>query len=163
MSAAGNPGVVTEDFSGRTVTIVAASWHQETMAALIASATRVCKAAGANVELIRVPGSFELPIVALEAAKQGANAVVALGVVERGETPHFDYVCSAATQGLTQAALKSGVPMGFGVIMADNAQQVFDRSGLPGSKEDKGAEAAAAAINTALELEKMRDRFGFRL
>ena len=156
MSAAGNPGVVTEDFSGRKVVIVAASWHAEVMTALIASASRVCEQAGAEYEVIRVPGSFEIPIVALEAAKRGADAVVALGVVERGETPHFDYVCSAATDGLTQAALTTGVPMGFGIIMSNNLAQTLDRSGLPGSREDKGAEAAAAAINTAITLAKMR-------
>lgn len=95
-----------------------------------------------------MPGTFELPIAAKAAALSGADVVVALGVVIRGGTPHFDYVCSAATDGLTRAALDTGVPMGFGVLTCDDEAQALDRAGLPGSSEDKGAEAASAAMNT---------------
>jgi 6,7-dimethyl-8-ribityllumazine synthase len=104
------------------------------------------------VSEVRVPGAFELPVAALAAARAGADAVVALGVVIRGGTPHFDYVCQAATTGLTQVALATGVPVGFGVLTCDDEAQARDRAGLPGSSEDKGHEAAQAAVVTVLAL-----------
>jgi 6,7-dimethyl-8-ribityllumazine synthase len=118
------------------------------MDGLIAGACNIIESAGLTPEIHRVPGTFELPIAAKAAALSGADAVVALGVVIRGGTPHFDYVCSAATDGLTRAALDTGVPMGFGVLTCDDEAQALDRAGLPGSSEDKGAEAASAAMNT---------------
>ena len=117
---------------------------------LIAGAERVLDASGATWRLVRVPGSFELPVAAKAALDSGADAVVALGVIIRGGTPHFEYVSSAATDGLTRVALDTGKPVGFGVLTLDDEQQGLDRAGLPGSKEDKGAEAADAAIRTAL-------------
>ena len=125
------------------------------MDALIAGATRVVSEAGVTPEVHRVPGTFELPIACLAAAKSGADAVVALGVVIRGETPHFDYVCQAATDGILQVSLETGVPVGFGVLTCDDEKQALDRSGLPGSKEDKGAQAAAAALNTWVTLKNI--------
>jgi 6,7-dimethyl-8-ribityllumazine synthase len=104
---------------------------------------------------VRVPGTFELPVVAAELARSH-DAVVALGVVVRGGTPHFDYVCSAATDGLTRVALDSGTPVGFGVLTCDDDQQALDRAGLEGSEEDKGYEATAAALRTALTLRSLR-------
>jgi 6,7-dimethyl-8-ribityllumazine synthase len=118
------------------------------MDGLIAGAINIIEGAGITPEIHRVPGTFELPIAAKAAALSGADVVVALGVVIRGGTPHFDYVCSAATDGLTRAALDTGVPMGFGVLTCDDEAQALDRAGLPGSSEDKGAEAASAAMNT---------------
>jgi 6,7-dimethyl-8-ribityllumazine synthase len=118
------------------------------MDGLIAGASNIIEGAGITPEVHRVPGTFELPIAAKAAALSGADVVVALGVVIRGGTPHFDYVCSAATDGLTRAALDTGVPMGFGVLTCDDEAQALDRAGLPGSSEDKGAEAASAAMNT---------------
>jgi 6,7-dimethyl-8-ribityllumazine synthase len=103
-----------------------------------------------------VPGCFELPVAALAAARAGYHAVVALGVVVRGGTPHFEYVCSAATDGLTRVALDTGVPVGFGVLTCDDDEQAFARSGLPGSTEDKGYEAAQAAVATALAINRLR-------
>jgi 6,7-dimethyl-8-ribityllumazine synthase len=99
-----------------------------------------------------VPGSFELPVGAARAAASGADAVVALGVVIRGGTPHFEYVCQAATQGLSSVALTTGVPVGFGLLTCDDEAQALDRAGLEGSKEDKGAEAAEAAVATVVAL-----------
>jgi 6,7-dimethyl-8-ribityllumazine synthase len=128
--------------------IVASSWHTQIMDGLIAGASRIIQDAGITPEIHRVPGTFELPIAAKAAALAGADVVVALGVVIRGGTPHFDYVCSAATDGLTRAALDTGVPMGFGVLTCDDEAQALDRAGLAGSTEDKGAEAASAAMNT---------------
>jgi 6,7-dimethyl-8-ribityllumazine synthase len=101
--------------------------------------------------VVRAPGAFELPVLARALAGRH-DAVVALGVVIRGGTPHFEYVCSAATQGLTQVAVETGVPVGFGLLTCDDEQQALDRAGLPGSKEDKGREAAQAAVATAVTL-----------
>ena len=103
-----------------------------------------------------MPGTFELPVVALALAKEGYDAVVALGVVIRGGTPHFDYVCNAATDGLTRVTLDTGVPVGFGVLTCDNDEQALDRAGLEGSKEDKGWEATSAALETARTLAELR-------
>ncbi|MEL7582393.1 MULTISPECIES: 6,7-dimethyl-8-ribityllumazine synthase [Brevibacterium] len=134
-----------------TVAIIAASWHTEVMDGLIAGAERAAADAGAQTTLIRVPGSFELAVAAARVAKH-FDAVVALGVVIRGGTPHFDYVCSAATDGLNRVALDSGKPVGFGVLTCDNDEQARDRAGLPGSREDKGHEAMTAALATASAL-----------
>ena len=100
-------------------------------------------------------GTVELPVVCQELARTH-DAVVALGVVVRGGTPHFEYVCDAVTAGLTRVALDTGVPVGFGVLTCDTEEQALDRSGLPGSKEDKGREAAEAAIATAVTLGRVR-------
>jgi len=146
------------DAQDMTIAVVAGSWHQAVMEGLISSAVRTCKSAGADVEIMRVPGAFELPIVAQECARSGRyQAVVALGVIIRGGTPHFEYVASAATQGLTRVALDSAVPVGFGLLTCDNEQQALDRSGLPDSVEDKGAEAAEAALATAALLAELRN------
>lgn len=129
------------------VAIIAASWHDRVMDGLIGGATRACEASGVRWELIRVPGSFELPLAcATAAATGGFDALVALGVVIRGGTPHFDYVCRAATDGITRVSLDSGLPIGFGLLTCDTEQQALDRAGLPDSTEDKGAEAAHAAL-----------------
>jgi 6,7-dimethyl-8-ribityllumazine synthase len=131
------------------VAIVAASWHEEVMDGLIDGALRACAEAGIHEPtLVRVPGSFELPVVA-DRGPRPHEAVIALGVVIRGGTPHFDYVCAAATDGLSRVALDHGVPLGFGLLTCDDDQQARDRAGLPGSVEDKGHEAAAAALATA--------------
>ena len=105
---------------------------------------------------MRVPGAFELPVVVAELARQPYDAVVALGVVIRGGTPHFEYVCPAATDGLTRVALDTGVPVGFGLLTCDDEEQALDRAGLPGSVEDKGREAVEAALATALTLAALR-------
>jgi len=152
MSGAGAPQI-TVDGTGLRVTVVAASWHTEVMDGLLAGARRALAAANVtHVKEIRVPGSFELPVAAARAAERGADAVIALGVVIRGGTPHFEYVCSAATTGLTDVSVRTGVPVGFGVLTCDDEQQALDRAGLPGSREDKGAEAVEAAIATVVAL-----------
>jgi 6,7-dimethyl-8-ribityllumazine synthase len=128
------------------VAIVAASWHEAVMAGLIDGARRVLAAAGARVEVIRVPGSFELPLAAQAAIRAGAAGAVALGAIVRGDTPHFEYVAQATAWGLGQVALATGRPVGFGVLTCDDIGQALDRAGLDGSAEDKGAEAAAAVL-----------------
>lgn len=138
------------DSSGLAVTILVTSWHAEVTDALLAGAERALRASGNDLyTIIRVPGAFELPLAAKWAAEDEADAIIALGVVIQGETPHFEYVCDAATQGLNRVQLDYGIPVGFGLLTVDNLQQAIDRSGLPGSKEDKGAEAVEAAIHMA--------------
>ncbi|MEC5151043.1 6,7-dimethyl-8-ribityllumazine synthase [Cryobacterium sp. GrIS_2_6] len=155
MSGAGSPTVVV-DGTGLNIVIIAGRWHDVITDGLIAGATRVLEASGATFSLVRVPGSFELPVAAKVALGNGADAVIALGVIIRGGTPHFEYVSAAATDGLTRVALDTGKPVGFGVLTLDDEQQGLDRAGLPGSKEDKGEEAASAAINTAQVLRALR-------
>ena len=136
---------------GLHVGIVAASWHEVVMNGLIEGATRLCESSGATCEVIRVPGAFELPLgTQLAARSEKFDALVALGVVIQGGTPHFDYVCSAATQGLTRVGLDTRMPIGFGLLTVENEDQALDRAGLPQSREDKGAEAVEAALSMAL-------------
>jgi 6,7-dimethyl-8-ribityllumazine synthase len=155
MSGAGSPEIVT-DATGLKVTIVAGRWHDVITNGLLAGAHRALAAANAEVTEVRVPGSFELPVASKAALDAGADAVVALGVIIRGGTPHFEYVSDAATSGLTQVSLLTGKPVGFGVLTLDDEQQGLDRAGLEGSKEDKGEEAANAAIATAVLLRQIR-------
>ncbi|MBD3777785.1 MULTISPECIES: 6,7-dimethyl-8-ribityllumazine synthase [unclassified Cellulomonas] len=153
MSGSGAPQITT-DGTGLRVVVVAASWHTTVMDGLLAGARRALAAAHVeDVREVRVPGTFELPVAAARAARSGeVDAVVALGVVIRGGTPHFEYVCQAATSGLTDVAVTTGVPVGFGVLTCDDEAQALDRAGLPGSHEDKGAEAAEAAVATVVAL-----------
>jgi 6,7-dimethyl-8-ribityllumazine synthase len=141
---------------GMKVTVIAGSWHDTITDGLIAGAVRVLDAAGANHSLVRVPGAFELPVVAKAALESGVEAVVCLGVIIRGGTPHFEFVSNAATDGLTRVALDTGKAVGFGVLTLDDEPQGIDRAGLAGSREDKGAEAATAAVATALTLRELR-------
>jgi len=156
MSGEGRPDEQRLDGSGLTIAIVHGTWHTRIADGLLAGARRTIAEAGADAVEWPVPGSFELPVVAKAALEAGADAVVALGVIIRGGTPHFEYVSSAATDGLTRVALDTGKPVGFGLLTLDDEQQGIDRAGLPGSKEDKGAEAASAAISTALTLRTIR-------
>ncbi|GAB2697754.1 6,7-dimethyl-8-ribityllumazine synthase [Microbacterium marinum] len=156
MSGHGAPKTERVDGTGLEIVVVAGQWHDVITDGLIAGAARVLDASGASWRLVRVAGSFELPVVAKAALDAGADAAVALGVIIRGGTPHFDFVSAAATDGLTRVALDTGKPVGFGVLTLDDEQQGIDRAGLAGSKEDKGAEAADAALRTALTLRDLR-------
>lgn len=156
MSGAGAPETGNIDGRGLNVVIIAGTWHETISNGLIAGAERVLDAAQATHRLVRVPGSFELAIAAQAAFAGGADAVVALGVIIRGGTPHFEYVSAATTDGLSRVALDAGKPVGFGVLTLDDEQQGLDRAGLEGSKEDKGAEAADAALRTALVTRELR-------
>jgi 6,7-dimethyl-8-ribityllumazine synthase len=144
------------DVAGLRVAVVAASWHKQVMDGLLAGARRALDDSNVVATVVRVPGSFELPVMASALADQGHDAVIALGVVIRGGTPHFDYVCSAATDGLSRVALDTGVAIGFGLLTCDTEKQAIDRAGLPGSSEDKGYEAASAALVTAAALRRVR-------
>ncbi|MBC7724012.1 MAG: 6,7-dimethyl-8-ribityllumazine synthase [Burkholderiaceae bacterium] len=156
MSVAGAKPVETVDGTGLAVTVVAGLWHEKIAEGLLAGALRYLAGTGASVTVLRVAGSFELPVVSRAALETGADAVVALGVIIRGGTPHFEYVADAATSGLTQVSVLTGKPVGFGVLTVDDEQQGLDRAGLDGSKEDKGAEAAEAAVATALIIRSLR-------
>ena len=156
MAGHGAPDQEIFDASGLRVAVVAASWHTQVMDGLLAGAQRALTAYGVRDQrTVRVPGTFELPVVASALAAQGYDAVVALGVVIRGGTPHFDYVCNAATDGLVRVGLDHTVAVGFGVLTCDNDQQALDRAGLEGSKEDKGYEATSAALLTARTLREV--------
>jgi 6,7-dimethyl-8-ribityllumazine synthase len=141
-----------EGAAGLKVAVVAAQWHTEVMDGLLAGAWRALEESGVtDVTEVRVPGAFELPVAAARFAR-GFDAVVTLGVVIRGGTPHFDYVCQGATLGLTLLAQRTGVPIGFGLLTCDDEKQALDRAGLEGSTEDKGYEATQAALMTAVAL-----------
>ncbi len=159
MSGAGAPDQQPVDCHDLRVAVVAASWHTEVMDGLLAGALRACADYRVTEPtVLRVPGAFELPVVASALAVEGYDAIVALGVVIRGGTPHFDFVCNAATDGLTRVAVDHRVPVGFGVLTCDTDDQALDRAGLAGSREDKGYEATSAALVTARTLRTVTGR-----
>ena len=157
MSGEGAPHDEPLDCHELRVAVVASRWHEQVMDGLLAGAKRALSDYRVEVpSILRVPGSFELPVMAGALAESGYEAVVALGVVIRGGTPHFEYVCSAATQGLSRIAVDTGAAVGFGLLTCDTEEQALDRAGLEGSSEDKGYEATAAALVTAMTLRKVR-------
>lgn len=146
MSGSGAPSLEVSAV-GKKVVIVATLWHPEIMTGLITGAQKELDLNGAEaVQLARVPGAFELPLAAKWAFDQGADLVIALGVVVQGGTPHFEYICTSATEGLTRVQLDSNKPIGFCLLTVNNEQEALDRAGLVGSKEDKGKEAVQAAL-----------------
>lgn len=155
---AGVPDIPALDASGLRLAIVASTWHSEICDALLAGARKVAAESGIdNPTVVRVLGAIEIPVVVQELARNH-DAVVALGVVIRGETPHFDYVCDAVTQGLTRVSLDASTPVANGVLTTNNEEQALDRAGLPTSAEDKGAQATGAALTAALTLRDLRAR-----
>jgi 6,7-dimethyl-8-ribityllumazine synthase len=156
VSGKGAPEVRAVDAAGLTLGIVATTWHEEITGSLLERAVAAAVASGVpEPTVVRAPGAVELPVVA-QALAERHDAVVALGVVIRGGTPHFEYVCDAVTAGLTRVALDAGKPVGNGVLTCDTEEQARDRAGLPDSAEDKGWEAAIAALATALTLRTLR-------
>lgn len=139
---------------GRKVAVIAAQWYGKVTDALTERASQTLEEAGAEVTVVRVPGTFELPVACARLADK-FDAMIALGVVVRGGTPHFDYVCEGATQGLIQVMVNTGKPIGFGVLTCNTEQEAIDRSGLPGSAEDKGREAAEAVLATLEAIESV--------
>jgi 6,7-dimethyl-8-ribityllumazine synthase len=141
------PEVVLPQLPKARLAIISSSWHLDICNDLVAGAQRALKAALiSDVEVIYVPGSFEIPLAAQLAFEKGFSAVVAVGLVLEGETPHFDYVCQGVTQGIMDVSLKFSAPIGFGVLMCNTLDQAIARSGRPGSIEDKGYDSAVAAI-----------------
>jgi len=130
------------------VAIISSSWHPDICEALISGARRALEAAEVKkIEVIYVPGSFEISLAAQHAFEKGFDAVVAVGLVLQGETPHFDYVCQGVTQGVMDVQLKWSKPIGYGVLMCNDLDQAIARSGVAGSKEDKGFDSAIAALS----------------
>jgi 6,7-dimethyl-8-ribityllumazine synthase len=156
MSGDGRPALEIPDATGLTLAIAAIRWHGEITDVLLERALAVAGKAGIeSPTVVRVPGSIELPVVCQQLARTH-DAVVALGVVVRGGTPHFEYVCESMTAGLTRVALDESTPVGNGVLTCNTHEQAVARSGAPGSSEDKGAEATVAALATALALRDLR-------
>ncbi|MEV4533042.1 6,7-dimethyl-8-ribityllumazine synthase [Asanoa sp. NPDC049518] len=152
MAGFGEPEVAAVNAEGLTVGIVAARWHAELTDHMVDRAVAAAKASAvADVAVARVAGSVEIPVVAQALAKK-YDVVVALGVVIRGSTAHFDYVCQSVTEGLTRVALDSGKPVAHGVLTVNTLEQAQDRAGLPGSAEDKGWAATVAALDAALAI-----------
>jgi 6,7-dimethyl-8-ribityllumazine synthase len=156
MSGAGRPQLAAVDAAELTLAIAGTRWHAEITDSLVDRATAAARASGAgDVAVMRVAGAVELPVVAQELARH-YDAVVCLGAVIKGGTPHFEYVCDAVTAGLTRVTLDSGTPVGNGVLTCNTIEEARDRAGLPDSSEDKGWEAAVAALDTALLLRSIR-------
>ena len=164
MAGFGEPGTTPVDASGMTVGVVAARWHGELTDHMLERAVAAAQACGARAVTARVAGSVELPVVAQALARR-CDVVVALGVVIRGATAHFDYVCRSVTDGLTRIALDEGKPVAHGVLTVDTVEQARDRAGLPGSAEDKGWAATVAALDAALAVRQVatagNQRVGF--
>lgn len=159
----GNAPTLSVRAEGLRVSIVASLWHSTIMDSLVTQAVRTCEEAGAVVDLVRVPGAFELPLACQRAARLNhAEAIVALGVVIRGGTPHFDYVCQGVTEGLMRVGLDESIPIGFGLLTVDNESQAYDRAGFDNSTEDKGREAAEAALVMASMNRTTGGAVGFR-
>ena len=156
MSGSGRPAAGPFDARGLSLAIVATRWHEGITTALLDSALRAAQECQVQEPtVVRVAGALELPVV-VQCLADNHDAVVALGVVIRGGTPHFDYVCDAVTYGLTRISLDSRTPVGNGVLTVDTEAQALDRAGLPGSAEDKGREAVLAALDAARVLTSLR-------
>lgn len=152
MAGFGEPELSTVDADGLTLAIVATRWHAGLVDHMVERAQAAAKACGVTaVTVLRVSGSVELPVVAQALARRH-DAVVALGVVVRGATAHFDYVCQSVTEGLTRVALDESTPVAHGVLTVENVQQAHDRAGFPDSPEDKGWSATVASLDAALAL-----------
>ena len=155
MAGGGRPAPEVVDAGGLRVGIVAARWHADLCDQLLDRALAAAVACGAETEVVRVAGSVEIPVLAQALARR-CDAVVALGVVVRGDTAHFDYVCRSVTDGLTRVALDAGTPVGHGVLTVDTVAQARDRAGLAGSSEDKGWDTTVAALDAAVSLAALR-------
>ncbi|MFE9201576.1 6,7-dimethyl-8-ribityllumazine synthase [Micromonospora sp. NPDC007230] len=162
MAGFGEPGVTSVDAAGLTVGVVAARWHGDLTDHMVDRAVAAAEACGARAVVARVAGSVELPVVAQAMARR-YDVVVALGVVVRGATAHFDYVCKSVTEGLTRVALDEGKPVAHGVLTVETIEQARDRAGLPGSAEDKGWAATVAALDAALAIRGLDATNGHRV
>src|SRR5262245_20198834 len=157
MAGFGAPGDDVVDAAGLRLGIVVTSWHGDLTGVMRERALAAATACNVtDVVVARVSGSVELPVVA-QALARTCDAVVALGVVIRGETAHFEYVCRSVTDGLTRVALDASTPVAHGVLTVDNLEQAIDRAGLPTSSEDKGFTATVAALDAALAIRAVSD------
>src|SRR5476651_1257753 len=158
MTGTGRPDLGTAAATGLSLGIVASRWNSEVVDTLLERAVEAARTCGVpKPTVVRVAGALELAVVAQQLAVEH-DAVVCLGAVIRGGTPHFDYVCDAVTAGLTRIALDAATPIGNGVLTCDNLAQALDRCGLPDSAEDKGWEATVAALDAAQVLRRSEER-----
>lgn len=143
-----SPEVQIKESPNLKAVVISASWHPEICQSLVAGAVRGFESSGiSNVEIRKVAGSFELPLATQLAFDSGFDIAVVVGLVLRGETPHFDYVCQGVTSGIMQVSLSRSKPIGFGVLMCDTIEQAKARAGFPDSFEDKGFDSAIAALS----------------
>ena len=141
--------------AGARVAVIVSRYHSLVTQRLLDGALAAAKARGAEVDVVPAPGAFELGVLSLEAARTGRYAgVAALGCVIRGETTHYEYVCSESARGVLSAALETGVPVAFGVVTCETAEQAFARAG--GTAGNKGAEAVETALDAAAALAGIR-------
>lgn len=133
-------------FKGKKVAIISAQWHPEICDNLATGAEMIFKEAQVEYETFTVSGSFELPLAAQLKLDQGFDGAVVLGLVMRGDTAHFDYICQGVTSGVMQVSLDKGKPVGFGVLMCDNLTQAVERSNVGLGIGNKGEEAALAVL-----------------
>ena len=158
MSGAGTPATTTVDASGLRLGVVVTRWHADLTDQMLDRALAAAAACGAEETLtVHVEGSVEIPVIA-QALARDCDAVVALGVVVRGETAHFDYVCRSVTDGLTRVALDESTPVAHGVLTVDTYDQAYARAGFPDSPEDKGWSGTIAALDAAAALRGLRKR-----
>ena len=158
MSGVGVPDIAKSDASALKLAIVASTWHKQICDALLDGACKVATEWGVrNPTVVRVRGAIEIPVVA-QAVARNHDAVVALGVVIRGQTPHFDYVCDEGAQGVTSVSLDESTPVANVVLTTNNKQQALDSAGLPDSSEDNGGQATAAELSTALLLRDLHEK-----
>jgi 6,7-dimethyl-8-ribityllumazine synthase len=149
----------TADGRGVRIGVVVARFNAFITERLLAGALRALRRAGvadADVTVVRVPGAFEIPLAAKSLASTGVDAVVCLGAVIRGDTPHFDYVSKAVTDGVRQVMLESGVPLAFGVLTTNTVEQAVERSAE--DEGNKGAEAVTTALEMASVLRALRSK-----
>ncbi|MEV4282224.1 6,7-dimethyl-8-ribityllumazine synthase [Actinoplanes xinjiangensis] len=155
MAGFGDPHMQTVDAAGLRLGIVGSRWHNDLVEHMIARAVAAAEACGVTeVVTARVAGSVELPVVAQAMARR-VDAVVALGVVIKGETQHFEYVCDAVTTGLTRVALDESTPVAHGVLTVHSLGQARDRAGLEDSIEDKGWQSTVAVLDAALAIREV--------
>ncbi|MFI5937064.1 6,7-dimethyl-8-ribityllumazine synthase [Actinoplanes sp. NPDC051494] len=155
MAGFGAPHLDTVEAYGLRLGIVGSSWHSDLVDHMVERSREAAKACGVDSILVsRVAGSVELPIVAQALAKK-CDAVVALGVVIRGETAHFDYVCDSVTAGLTRVALDEHTPVAHGVLTVESLGQARDRAGLEDSIEDKGWQSTVAVLGAVLAIREL--------
>lgn len=155
MSGTGRPDAAVPDAAGLRLGIAATRWNAAIVDVLLERARDAAAKAGADAPtIVRVAGAMELPVVC-QGLAQGHDAVVGLGVVIRGATPHFDYVCEAVTAGLLRVGLDARTPVGNGVLTVNDEAQAWERAGTPTSAEDKGFEATVAALDAAVTLREL--------
>jgi 6,7-dimethyl-8-ribityllumazine synthase len=158
MSGNGRPGGRIVNAAGLRLAIIGSRWHQAETDTLVERAQAAAIACGVtDIAVLRVDGAWELPIAA-QAAAASADALVVLGCVVRGGTPHFDYLCRSVYDGLLRVSLDACTPLGNGVLTCDTLDQAADRAGGPAAAEDKGWDATVAALDAAAALQRRARR-----